>query len=185
MRLRLFYLLSVLVHLEADDNIHESSETNNPTTPIQTKRSAESLQCGEISPAVFNAQEIRTAEGTKNIINTFSTPGGTLFQYELDGTPVGGESSEQRRARKKTNAKRTESFELRASAKKGHLPSIQRSTEKKKTESARKAAERAAAPPDVIKDRKQTDAARHAAASARQKYARQKAETDALRKLTP
>ena len=59
------YLLSVLVHLEADDNIHESSETNNPTTPIQTKRSAESLPCGEISPAVFNAQEIRTAEGTK------------------------------------------------------------------------------------------------------------------------
>ena len=121
--MRLFiYILSVLVFIEADDNVSEPRETVNPTTPIhnvsepretvnpttpiRTKRSAESSKLGEISPAIFHAQEVRTAEGTKNIINSFSTPGGTHFQYEIEGTPVGGESSEQRRARKKANTQR-------------------------------------------------------------------------------
>jgi hypothetical protein len=92
--MRLFiYILSVLVFIEADDNVSEPRETVNPTTPIhnvsepretvnpttpiRTKRSAESSKLGEISPAIFHAQEVRTAEGTKNIINSFSTPGGT------------------------------------------------------------------------------------------------------------
>ena len=105
--MRLFiYILSVLVFIEADDNVSEPRETVNPTTPIhnvsepretvnpttpiRTKRSAESSKLGEISPAIFHAQEVRTAEGTMNIINSFSTPGGTHFQYEIEGTPVGG-----------------------------------------------------------------------------------------------
>ena len=92
--MRLFiYILSVLVFIEADDNVSEPRETVNPTTPIhnvsepretvnpttpiRTKRSAESSKLGEIFPAIFHAQEVRTAEGTKNIINSFSTPGGT------------------------------------------------------------------------------------------------------------
>ena len=131
MRLRFIYILSVLVFIEADENVSEPRETVNPTTPIHTKRSAESSKLGEISPAIFHAQEVRTAEGTKNIINSFSTPGGTHFQYEIEGTPVGGESSEQRRARKKANTQRKERVELRAGAKKGYLPSIEKSTKKK------------------------------------------------------
>ena len=87
--MRLIYILSVLVFTEADDNVSAPRETVNPTTPIHTKRSAESSKLGEISPAIFHAQEVRTAEGTKNIINSFSTPGGTHFQYEIEGTPVG------------------------------------------------------------------------------------------------
>ena len=157
MRLRFIYILSVLVFIEADDNVSEPRETVNPTTPVHTKRSAESSKLGEISPAIFHAQEVRTAEGTKNIINSFSTPGGTHFQYEIEGTPVGGESSELRRARKKANTQRKERVELRAGAKKGYLPSIEKFTEKKNIESARKAAERAAAPAEVTEARKLQD----------------------------
>ena len=220
--MRLFiYILSVLVFIEADDNVSEPRETVNPTTPIhnvsepretvnpttpiRTKRSAESSKLGEISPAIFHAQEVRTAEGTKNIINSFSTPGGTHFQYEIEGTPVGGESSEQRRARKKANTQRKERVELRAGAKKGYLPSIEKSTEKKNIESARKAAaraaepndvaearklqdsaqhaaKRAAAPGEVTEARKLQDSAQHAAKRAREKAAKIKAEADALKK---
>ena len=40
--MRLFiYILSVLVFIEADDNVSEPRETVNPTPPIHTKRSAE------------------------------------------------------------------------------------------------------------------------------------------------
>ena len=181
--MRLFiYILSVLVFIEADDNVSEPRETVNPTTPIRTKRSAESSKLGEISPAIFHAQEVRTAEGTKNIINSFSTPGGTHFQYEIEGTPVGGESSEQRRARKKANTQRKERVELRAGAKKGYLPSIEKFTEKKNIESARKAAARAAEPNDVAEARKLQDSAQHAAKRAREKAAKIKADADALKK---
>jgi uncharacterized membrane protein YqiK len=197
--MRLFiYILSVLVFIEADDNVSEPRETVNPTTPIhnvsepretvnpttpiRTKRSAESSKLGEISPAIFHAQEVRTAEGTKNIINSFSTPGGTHFQYEIEGTPVGGESSEQRRARKKANTQRKERVELRAGAKKGYLPSIEKFTEKKNIKSARKAAERAAAPAEVTEARKLQNSAQHAAKRAREKTAKIKAEADALKK---
>ena len=193
--MRLFiYILSVLVFIEADDNVSEPRETVNPTTPIhnvsepretvnpttpiRTKRSAESSKLGEISPAIFHAQEVRTAEGTKNIINSFSTPGGTHFQYEIEGTPVGGESSEQRRARKKANTQRKERVELRAGAKKGYLPSIEKFTEKKNIKSARMAAERAAAPAEVTEARKLQDSAQHAA-----KRAAAPAEVTEARKL--
>jgi hypothetical protein len=95
--------------------------------------------------------------------NFFFLPFTPYFQYEIEGTPVGGESSEQRRARKKANTQRKERVELRAGAKKGYLPSIEKFTEKKNIKSARKAAERAAAPAEVTEARKLQDSAQHAA----------------------
>ncbi len=63
MRLRLLSTFTVLVRVKADEHTLELSGANNPVTPFQRKRTVGSSQREEISPAVFHAQEICSAEG--------------------------------------------------------------------------------------------------------------------------